>query len=140
MNLDEIRDQDGKLPACAWPGGYPMYYFDSEGNTLCPDCANKPGYSTDPVAYDVNWEDADLPIKTMTKRPKAQRDATGRFLPNGRRAKAGLNRAILASAWGQVVAFTRYKALRHGKLVSRSRSPIVRRNVLSAHSLPRTIG
>ena len=53
----------------------------------------------------------------MTKRPKAKRDAQGRFLPNGRRAKSGLNRAILGSAWGQVVAFTRYKALRRGKLV-----------------------
>ncbi|PSR37393.1 MAG: hypothetical protein C7B44_04065 [Sulfobacillus thermosulfidooxidans] len=48
-------------------------------------------------------------------------------IPNGRgllnkmpaqaKAKAGLNRAILASAWGQVVTFTRYKALRHHKLV-----------------------
>jgi hypothetical protein len=53
----------------------------------------------------------------MTKRPKAKTDAQGRFLPNGRKAKAGLNRAILGSAWGQVVVFTRYKALRRGKLV-----------------------
>ncbi len=59
----------------------------------------------------------DLKIPNMTKRPKAQRDAQGRFLPNGRHAKAGLNRAILASAWGQVVEFTRYKALRASKLV-----------------------
>ena len=59
----------------------------------------------------------DLKIRNMTKRPKAKRDAHGRFLPNGRNAKAGLNRAILASAWGDVVSFTRYKALRQGKLV-----------------------
>ena len=57
-----------------------------------------------------------LPIKNMTKRPKAKKDAQGRFLPNGAKAKAGLNRAILTSAWGQVVTFTRYKALRRGKL------------------------
>ena len=59
----------------------------------------------------------DLFIKNMTRRPKVQRDARGRFLPNGRRAKASLNRAILASAWGQVVTFTRYKARRHNKWV-----------------------
>ena len=59
----------------------------------------------------------ELKIPHMTKRPKAKRDAQGRFLPNGRKAKAGLNRAILSSAWGEVVAFTRYKALRQGKLV-----------------------
>ncbi len=59
----------------------------------------------------------DLKIANMTRRPKAKRDAAGRFLRNGARAKAGLNRAILASAWGDVVAFTRYKALRQGKLV-----------------------
>ncbi len=53
----------------------------------------------------------------MTKHPKTKRDAQGRFLPNGRKAKAGLNRVILASAWGEVVSFTRYKALRQRKLV-----------------------
>ncbi len=59
----------------------------------------------------------DLIISNMTKRPRAKKDAADRFLPNGAKAKAGLNRAILSSAWGQVVAFTRYKALRQGKLV-----------------------
>jgi transposase, IS605 OrfB family, central region len=68
------------------------------------------------AAYDL-YVFEDLPIQQMTKRPKAKTDAQGRFLPNGRAAKAGLNRAILASAWGQVVTFTRDKALRHGKLV-----------------------
>ena len=50
----------------------------------------------------------DLNIRNMTKRPKAKRDANGQFLPNGRKAKAGLNQAILSSAWGEVVSFTRY--------------------------------
>ena len=59
----------------------------------------------------------DLKIQHMTKRPKAKKDAAGRFLPNKAKAKAGLNRAILSSAWGEVVSFTRYKALRTGKLV-----------------------
>ncbi|AEJ38642.1 transposase [Sulfobacillus acidophilus TPY] len=59
----------------------------------------------------------DLSIHQITRRPKAQRDAQGRFLPNGRTAKAELNRAIFTAVWGQLVAFTRYKALRRGKLV-----------------------
>ncbi len=58
-----------------------------------------------------------LRISNMTKRPKGKQNANGQFLPNGAKAKAGLNRAILSSAWGQVVALTIYKALRHGKLV-----------------------
>ncbi len=67
-------------------------------------------------AYDLYVFEA-LKIQNMTKRPKAKTDAQGRFLPNKAAAKAGLNRAILSSAWGQVVSFTTYKALRHGKLV-----------------------
>ncbi|MCL4319162.1 MAG: transposase [Firmicutes bacterium] len=58
-----------------------------------------------------------LHIPHMTKRPQAKKDTQGRFLPNRAKAKAGLNRAILSSAWGQVVSFTTYKALRQGKLV-----------------------
>jgi putative transposase len=70
----------------------------------------------DNEAYDVYVFEA-LLIANMTKRPKAKQDANGRFLPNKAKAKAGLNRAILSSAWGQVVSFTTYKALRQGKLV-----------------------
>ncbi|MCY0897760.1 MAG: transposase [Firmicutes bacterium] len=68
------------------------------------------------AAYDL-YVFEDLPIQQMTKRPKAKQDPQGHFLPNGRAAKAGLNRAILASAWGQLVTFTRYKALWRGKWV-----------------------
>ncbi|MCY0897437.1 MAG: transposase [Firmicutes bacterium] len=67
-------------------------------------------------AYDL-YVFEDLKIRQMTKRPKVTRDVQGRFLPNGRQANAGLHRAMLSSAWGEVVSFTRYKALRQGKLV-----------------------
>ncbi len=70
----------------------------------------------DHEAYAVYVFEA-LRISNMTKRPKVKQNANEQFLPNGAKAKAGLNRAILSSAWGQVVAFTTYKALRHGKLV-----------------------
>ncbi len=39
------------------------------------------------------------------------------YEPNGARAKAGLNKAILDSAWGKVKLFTTYKAQRLNKLV-----------------------
>lgn len=59
----------------------------------------------------------DLRVQNMIRRPKARCDEHGQWIKNGARAKAGLNRAILCSAWGQVYRYTEYKALRAGKLV-----------------------
>jgi putative transposase len=59
----------------------------------------------------------DLKVKNMTKRPAPRVSGSGMSLPNGAKAKAGLNRAILASAWGTVKTYTEYKAARAGKLV-----------------------
>jgi hypothetical protein len=52
------RDDAGRLPAYAWPGGYPMYYVTRDGLTICPQCANATDRATDdpPVAGDVYWE------------------------------------------------------------------------------------
>jgi len=48
---------DGKLPAFAWPGGYPLYYLDAEDAVLCRECASRANeYSVDTVAGDVYWE------------------------------------------------------------------------------------
>jgi len=62
------RDENGKLPAYVWPGGYPIYYLDNENNVLCPICANKEGMSTEPIAFDVNWEDVSLYCDDCSKR------------------------------------------------------------------------
>jgi hypothetical protein len=35
------RDEDGRLSAWAWPGGYAIYYLDKDNSVLCPDCARK---------------------------------------------------------------------------------------------------
>ena len=60
----------------------------------------------------------DLKIKNMTASPTPQPTADGSgYEPNGATAKAGLNRSILAVAWGMVVTFLKYKALRRRKLV-----------------------
>jgi len=54
----------------------------------------------------------DLRTKNMTRSAKGTVDKPGRNV----RQKAGLNRAILHSAWGRIHQFTRYKARREDKL------------------------
>ncbi|MGW5193544.1 RNA-guided endonuclease InsQ/TnpB family protein [Kribbella sp. NPDC004138] len=53
-----------------------------------------------------------LRIASLTRRPKPKLDPAnpGRYLPNRRQAKAGLNRGILASGWGQLVRRLEHKA------------------------------
>ena len=58
-----------------------------------------------------------LKVKCMTKKAKPKQDEQGRWLRNGAAAKSGLNKAILASAWGQTKVYLQYKARRQGKLV-----------------------
>lgn len=60
-----------------------------------------------------------LNLKGMTKAPKAKQDESGNYLPNGANAKAGLNKAILNVAMGQLIQFSEYKSIRNHKLVLR---------------------
>lgn len=50
----------------------------------------------------------DLKVKSMTKSARGNADGPGRHV----KAKAGLNRGILASAWGQLAAMLEYKSAR----------------------------
>lgn len=54
----------------------------------------------------------DLRIANMLRRakPKHDPDTPGQFLPNGARAKSGLNRSISDAGWGQFVSILRAKA------------------------------
>lgn len=54
----------------------------------------------------------DLRIGQMTKRPKPRPDPKrpGAYLPNRRRAKAGLNRGILTNGWGLLLRRLEHKA------------------------------
>jgi hypothetical protein len=68
------RDDNGKLPAYAWPGGYPIYYLCADGGCLCPKCANgengseaydgayvpEQGKDWHLVAQDIHYEGAPL--------------------------------------------------------------------------------
>jgi len=54
----------------------------------------------------------DLRVAQMTRRPRPKPDPErpGVYLPNRRRAKAGLNRGILANGWGLLVQRLEHKA------------------------------
>lgn len=54
-----------------------------------------------------------LKVRNMTASAKGSVDAPGKRV----RQKAGLNRSILASSWGQTKTYLQYKARRQGKLV-----------------------
>ena len=58
-----------------------------------------------------------LKVRSMTKKAKPRQDEHGRWIRNGACAKSGLNKAILASAWGSIKVFLHYKAQRKGKLL-----------------------
>lgn len=58
-----------------------------------------------------------LNTQGMTRKPKARQNEQGQWLRNQAKAKAGLNKSILASCWGNILLFARYKALRANKLV-----------------------
>ena len=47
----------------------------------------------------------DLDVQAMTKRPKPKPDPDnpGHYLPNGAKAKAGLDRSILSNCWGRIL-------------------------------------
>jgi hypothetical protein len=66
--VELMRRADGSLDAYVWPGGYPVYYLDSENNVLCPICAAKEGYGSPIAAWSVNWEDAELTCDDCLKR------------------------------------------------------------------------
>jgi putative transposase len=59
----------------------------------------------------------DLAIANMVRRatPMPDTDNPGQFLPNGARAKSGLNRSISDAGWGQFVSLLRAKAEEAGR-------------------------
>ena len=58
--------ENGRLPAYAFPGGYPIYYLSRDNGVLCPECANdyKKGRDNEeqlkPVEVDINYENDSL--------------------------------------------------------------------------------
>ncbi len=59
----------------------------------------------------------DLQAKHMSKAPKPKQDEHGKYLPNGARAKAGLNKSILDAGWDMFIEMTKAKAASAGRTV-----------------------
>lgn len=53
------EDNGGELPALTDMGGYPMYYLDTEGGTLCADCADSV-HNVIVSGADVHYEGAPI--------------------------------------------------------------------------------
>lgn len=58
----------------------------------------------------IVFEKLNIPGMTRRPAPKPDPEQAGAFLPNRARAKAGLSRGILASAWGLLASRTQQKA------------------------------
>src|SRR5271169_3625016 len=58
----------------------------------------------------------DLQVPNMVRKPKVKKDVNDKFLKDGARAKAGLNKSILKSMWGRIIVFLIYKGLKKEKL------------------------
>jgi IS605 OrfB family transposase len=60
----------------------------------------------------------DLQVKNLTKTPAPKQDeTTGKFLPNGASAKAGLNKSILDAGWSTFTQMVSVKAAWAGRTV-----------------------
>lgn len=71
---------------------------------------------SDPSAQVIGLEA--LQLANMVRKPRPKKDpASGKWARNNRRAKAGLNRALLGRALGSTVEKIKYKAYRANKLV-----------------------
>ena len=57
----------------------------------------------------------DLRIKNMTKTPKIKKDEQGKYKPNGKKAKSGLNKSILNQRWYKFEEYLKYKSYKSGK-------------------------
>ncbi len=65
----------------------------------------------------------DIKLNNLTRKPKAKVcPDTGKWLRNGARAKAGLNKAILSLNLGQIRIYTAYKLEQRGKLMVKVRA------------------
>lgn len=53
--MTEPNDNE-KLPAYAWPGGYPIIYLTADGDVLCAACASADRASV--RGHSIHWEGA----------------------------------------------------------------------------------
>ncbi len=66
--LNRCKEEEEEIPYFAFPGGYPLIYYTSDGGVLCPKCVqDNRDLINDPddsqwyiVDYDVYYEGADI--------------------------------------------------------------------------------
>ena len=51
------QDSSGRLISYAWPGGYPVVYYDHDGESICPKCANDDDWSDKALIGADIWEE-----------------------------------------------------------------------------------
>lgn len=56
-NLEAHKKADGTFQEVAWPGCYPLMYFVSDSEVVCPKCANKERNFSDVKAVTANYND-----------------------------------------------------------------------------------
>ena len=59
----------------------------------------------------------DLQVKNLTKAPALKQNETGKYIPNGATAKAGLNKSILDAGWSTFTEMVSVKAAWAGRTV-----------------------
>ncbi len=59
----------------------------------------------------------DLKAKNLSKRPQPKQDESGKYLPNGASAKAGLNKSIQDAGWSSFTEMVKHKAACAGRVV-----------------------
>ncbi len=86
------------------------------GKNVREDFAHKVSHSivSNPSNSLIVFED--LNVKGMTKKPRAKKNSNGKWARNNASSKAGLSKKILGSSWGKILTYTKYKAVKAGKL------------------------
>ena len=107
------------------------------GKNVREDFAHKTSRTIVQHPDNLLMEYEDLNVKVMTKKTKAKKDENGKWARNQAAAKAGLCKKILTAAWGKTVTFTKYKAVKAGKLCIKIK-PL--RNVPNAGTFTLTTG
>lgn len=71
MNISKLtRTSDNKLPAYAWPGGYPIIYIDRDCSVLCADCATKA--LDDPIVNALEYDSPEWKAETAKDNERAE--------------------------------------------------------------------
>jgi transposase len=64
-----------------------------------------------------SYQDEDIQIANILRKPKPKKDEQGKYIPNNAAAKGGLSKSIHDAGWGQFMALCSSKAEEAGRTV-----------------------